>query len=281
MLDPKTEAFYRDALRRLNEAGMRYLVGGAYAFAAYTGIVRHTKDLDLFLTPADSEAALDLLAEAGYRIERTDPIWLGKIFSEDAFVDLIFRSGNGISEVDRTWFERAPEGRILGIPVRLCRPEDTIWSKAFIMERERYDGADVAHYILVWGKRMDWDLLIERFAEHWRVLLSHLILFGFIYPESRGLIPRAVMKRLIGRLRAEPADDEKARTCQGTLLSRVHFLVDTGPWGMRDARFQPRGSITVEQIEAWRERADEEKAELLRRAGIFLEGLGAEATTPA
>ena len=26
-----------------------FLVGGAYAFAHYTGIVRHTKDLDLFV----------------------------------------------------------------------------------------------------------------------------------------------------------------------------------------------------------------------------------------
>jgi hypothetical protein len=44
--------------------------------------------------------------------------------------------------VDDLWFAHATPGDVLGIPVRLCPPEEMIWSKAFIMERERYDGAD-------------------------------------------------------------------------------------------------------------------------------------------
>ena len=58
------------------------------------------------------------------------------------------------------------------------------------MERERYDGADVAHIILAYGDRMDWRRLIDRFGRYWRVLLSHLVLYGFIYPSAaRACLP--------------------------------------------------------------------------------------------
>jgi hypothetical protein len=48
-LDPRARAFYVHTLATLNASGVPYLVGGAYAFARYTGIERHTKDLDLFV----------------------------------------------------------------------------------------------------------------------------------------------------------------------------------------------------------------------------------------
>src|SRR5262249_49177341 len=50
-LDPRTRAFYCHALEMLTRAGAPFLVGGAYAFARYTGIERHTKDLDIFVRP--------------------------------------------------------------------------------------------------------------------------------------------------------------------------------------------------------------------------------------
>ena len=39
-----------------------FLVGGAYAFARYTGIERHTKDFDVFVRPRDFDRALDAFA---------------------------------------------------------------------------------------------------------------------------------------------------------------------------------------------------------------------------
>jgi hypothetical protein len=58
-------------------------------------------------------------------------------------VDVIWSSGNGIANVDPSWFEYALEEDVLGQHVFLCPPEEMIWSKAFVMERERFDGADV------------------------------------------------------------------------------------------------------------------------------------------
>src|SRR5688500_19221910 len=102
-----------------------------------------------------------------------------------------------------------------------------IWSKALIMERERYDGADVAHLFRHCSGLLNWERLVRRFGPNWRVLLSHLILFGFIYPGERSLIPSSVIKDLLHRLSAEldvPTRDSK--DCQRTRSSRQQYLGD-------------------------------------------------------
>src|SRR5207253_3548162 len=92
-LDPDTALFYRHAIRCLKKAEVPFLVGGAYALAVYTGIVRHTKDFDVFVRPEDCRRALDALAAAGYRTELTFSHWLGKAFHRDGFLDVLFSSG--------------------------------------------------------------------------------------------------------------------------------------------------------------------------------------------
>ena len=181
--------FYRRVLDCLHADGVRFLVGGAYALECFTGVARWTKDIDLFVAPAGCDAVLRALERAGYETELTSPVWLAKARSGDDFVDVIFSSGNGIAEVDEDWFSHAEEGEVLGVRVKLCPPEEMIWSRSWVMERERYDGADVAHLLRACGNRMDWQRLLARFGPHWRVLLAHLVLFGFIYPGERAAVP--------------------------------------------------------------------------------------------
>ncbi|MBA2744498.1 MAG: hypothetical protein H0U43_09390, partial [Chthoniobacterales bacterium] len=85
--------------------------------------------------------------EDGFEAELTFPHWLAKAKCGDDCIDLIFRAGNGVCEVDDTWFERARREEVLGLSAALCAPEEIIWIKAYIMERERFDGADVAHLL--------------------------------------------------------------------------------------------------------------------------------------
>ena len=100
VLDPQTRAFYCRALSALSESGAPFLVGGAYAFARYTGIERHTKDLDIFVREADRDAVLVALAGAGCETDVTFPHWLAKARCDDDFVDVISSSGNGVAVVD-------------------------------------------------------------------------------------------------------------------------------------------------------------------------------------
>jgi hypothetical protein len=249
-LEPGTTRFYLHALAALSEAKVPYLLGGAYALAHYTGITRHTKDLDLFVKPADAPRALEVLEQAGYRTEMAFSHWLGKAFCGDDFIDVIFSSGNGLCMVDEEWFAHA-------IPLKpggdlLCPAEELIWQKAYIMERERFDGADINHLFRACGPSLDWDRLLRRFGQHWHLLLVHLTLFSFVYPTERDRIPVHVVETLVERCRNEMnGGAAQEKICQGTLLSRMQYLSDTERWGYGDARLSPRGRMTPAQVTHW------------------------------
>ncbi|HEV3143916.1 MAG TPA: nucleotidyltransferase family protein [Gemmataceae bacterium] len=245
-------AFYQRALATLRDAKVPFLVCGSHALEAYTGIGRLVKDLDVFVRKVDCDRALQALQDAGYRTELVFPHWLAKAYNGKIFLDVIFSSGNGQCPVDDTWFAPAPDAEVFGTPVKLCPPEEMIWQQAFVMERERYDGADVAHLFLALAGRLDWQRLLARFGPNWRVLLAHLVLFGFIYPSHRGSIPEWVMRELIGRLEAEmgPGGSNEA-VCRGTLLSRAQYLVDVERRGFQDARLIPEGNMTRDDVSRW------------------------------
>ncbi|HEV8141942.1 MAG TPA: hypothetical protein VGQ77_03740 [Methylomirabilota bacterium] len=255
-LDPATFAFYGRSLTALNDAGVPYLVGGAYAFERYTGIARHTKDFDIFVRPADLDATLAILGATGCDTEITFPHWLAKARCGEHLVDIIFSSGNGIAEVDELWYEHAVDDTVLGVPVRLMPAEEMIWSKGFIMERERYDGADIIHIIQARAESLDWPRVLLRFGRHWRVLFSHLVLFGFVYPAERTRIPAWVMQELGRRLARESVSvpvTGATPVCRGPLLSRAQYLVDIEERGYRDARLTHESAMSSSDIELWTE----------------------------
>jgi len=244
--------FYRGVLQALQAAGVPFMVGGGYAFGCYTGIRRDTKDLDVFIRRSDWPHTRDALLAAGHDTDLTFPHWLAKVRCDSHYVDLIFSSGNGVAEVDDEWFVHATDGEVLGMRVPITPVEESIWSKAFIMERERYDGADVAHLLQACASRLDWRRLLRRFGPHWRVLLSHLVVFGFIYPFERDLVPAWVMNRLLDRLRGEMrAPPPSGNVCAGTLLSREQYLPDIEQQGCRDARIAPLGNLTAGDAARW------------------------------
>jgi hypothetical protein len=243
---PDTRDFYLQSLDALDAARVPYVVGGGYALAWYTGIERHTKDLDVFVRPGDRDRALDALAAAGYRTEVWWPHFLAKALHGEAFIDVIYNSGNGLCPVDEDWFTHAVRGEVLGRSTPLCPPEEMIWGKAFVMERDRFDGPDIAHLVLACADRLDWARLINRFASHERILLAHLLLFGYVYPSERALVPPQVIDALESKVRQEPAVPE--RVCQGTFLSKTQYLPDVRQWGYRDPRLQPAGPLSAEDV---------------------------------
>jgi len=257
-----TREVYERVLRTLVDDGAPFLVGGAFALSVYSGIERFTKDLDLFLRERDLDRVGDALRAIGLAVECFAPHWLSKAKVGDDTVDLIWSSGNGTALVDDGWFEHSTAGEVLGVPVRLCPVEEMIWSKASIMERERFDGADVAHLIHQQIDRLDWRRLLDRFAENWRLLLVHLTLFGFIYPHRRASIPGWLLADLMDRVREEQREVPKGPpVCRGTILSRNQFALDVERWGYRDGRLPPSGSMSQREIDLWEVRRQEEQGE--------------------
>ncbi|MFT3913642.1 MAG: nucleotidyltransferase [Anaeromyxobacteraceae bacterium] len=229
-----------DALRALAAARVPHLVGGAYAFFAYTGIYRDTKDLDVFIRFADLEDAFRALEAEGFRTELTDPGWIAKAFRGEWFVDLIFSSGNGVAVVDEAWFTNARPTEVMGVQARITPPEEMIWSKSFVLERERYDGADVNHLLHACARDLDWDRLLARFDRYPEVLLSHLLMFSFVYPGHRDEVPNRVMELLWERTRqGHPLPP--GRVCRGPLVSRHAYGHDLAEHGLLDGRSWDEG----------------------------------------
>jgi hypothetical protein len=242
--------FSVDALRLLNTARIPFLIGGAFACSRYTQVDRDTKDLDVVVQPVDVPRVLDAFARAGYRSELPYPHWLGKVRRGLHCMDIVFSSGNGVVQVDDGWFDHSVVAEILGITLRLCPAEELLWSKAFVQERERFDGGDVMHLLHARAKLFDWERLLARFGRHWPVLLSHLILFQFAYPAHRDDVPRRVMDDLTRRLLCQRAEPDN-RLCLGTLLSREQYLFDVDQLGYVDARLPPHGQMTRDETEIW------------------------------
>ncbi len=120
------------------------------------------------------------------------------------------------------------------------------------MERERFDGADVAHLILAKGQKLDWFRVVKRFGPHWEVLLSHLVLFGFIYPGMRNRIPDWLIPQLVRKLLAvRKKSPSSNHAFKGTLLSREQYLIDLESWGYADARLRPHGTMSARQVALW------------------------------
>ncbi len=260
-VENSSHAFYRHVMSRLEAAGVPFLVGGAYALFHFTSIERNTKDFDVFVRRDDIERAIAALDLEGWRTELTYPHWLGKVYCGEDFVDIIFSSGNAVATVDDEWFAHAPYGEVLGRRVKLSPAEEMIWSKAFIMERERFDGGDVHHLLLRCGACLDWPRLLRRFGTHWRVLLSHLITFGFVYPGERTTIPAWVMDHLLNGVQRElQAPRVNARVCFGPLLSRAQYLIDIEQWGYDDARLGPKGFMSDDEVAQWTAAAIEAQA---------------------
>jgi len=95
-----------------------------------------------------------------------------------------------------------------------------------------------------------WQRLLARFGPHWRVLFSHIVLFGFVYPDQRHRIPAWVRDELTRRFAAE-ASDQATLVCNGTLLSREQYLHDLTHMGYGDPRIEPTGRMTHEDIDIW------------------------------
>jgi hypothetical protein len=243
------EAACATALRMLHERGIQFLVGGTFAFTQYTGVVRPTKDLDLFVSPDDLDRTLRSLTDSGFVTSVPFPHWLAKAKSPELSMDLIFSSGNGVARVDSDWFRYAADVVLYGIPVKLSPIEELIWSKSFVMERERFDGADVTHLIRARGHVIDWPRLIARFGDYHLILAAHLLLFRFAYSDANQLMPRWVFDTVLGDLAAPPIEAGD-RQCFGTLLSREQYLADVSQLGYGDPRVL-RGHMTPDALAIW------------------------------
>jgi len=232
-----SNAFFKEALELLNSSESDFMLGGAFAMFNYTGIFRNTKDLDIFCKSNEFPKILKHFAKHGYKTEVTDVRWLAKIYKGDYFIDIIFDTVNNICTVDDTWYERASIGEFIGIPVKFIPPEELIWCKIYVQNRERNDNADINHTLLKYGKHLDWHLLLRRLDQHWHLLLSQILTFQFVYPaDYREIIPKWLFDELMRRANEQydlPPPVEKV--CRGPLIDQTQYEIDIKEWNYKSS----------------------------------------------
>lgn len=231
----EASSFYIEALDMLNSTGASYMLGGAFALFHHTGIYRDTKDLDVFCKSTEYPRIMKFFAEKGYRTELTDVRWLAKIFKDDYYIDIIFDTVNNICRVDDLWYGHAVKADFKGIPVLLVAPEELIWAKIYVQNRERYDGADVNHLMLKCGRNLDWKRVLSHMEQHWHLLLAQLLMFQFVYPSDfHEIIPRWLFDDLMARAHEQyelPPSMEKV--CRGPVIDQTQYAIDVKEWNYK------------------------------------------------
>jgi hypothetical protein len=235
--DQEKQAIYAAGIRALVEARAPFLVGGGFALFSYLGRWRTTKDVDVFIRADDLHTVLHILMRAGFQCEITDTAWLAKARRDDACIDIIFCSYNGLFPVDDGWFANARRAVVLGIPTRIVGPEEIIASKSFVAARDRFDGADISWLVRATGDKLDWERIEALMGEHWQVLLWQLLHFLYVFPSERHLLPGKLLERLLAKLSEEVgADHYEPLICRGPMLDPKLYQAEIVVRGAADPR---------------------------------------------
>jgi Nucleotidyl transferase of unknown function (DUF2204) len=217
---------YREVMQRARARGIRFAFGGAFATAVYTGELRNTKDFDFYLLPSDREPMIQAMHEAGLQdyFERLsyDRSWIYRANRNDIIVDAIWAMANQRTEVDEDWLTRGPEITVHGERLRAIPAEELIWSKLYVLQRERCDWGDVFNVLDARAEDLDWERLIRRLGDDVPLLSGALSVFVWLAPDRSSAIPSWVQAR-VGLPSAKSVPDPM-------LSQKRAGLLDSRPW---------------------------------------------------
>ena len=189
-------------LRVLGEARrrrLRFAIGGGLANNAYSSLWRNTRDLDLFVLPQDRERFIALLTEQGmtdyHDRQPYDRSWIYRGYQTDQIVDVIWEMANHRARVDEIWVAAGPSVEIDGKQFPLIPVEETLWTKLYVMQRERCDWPDGLNLIAAVGPEIDWNRLIGRMGEDTALLAGILTVFGWVCPQRAQDLPQWLWER--------------------------------------------------------------------------------------
>jgi hypothetical protein len=226
VIPPEQWAIYKDAVRAARRAKVRFLLGGGFGLAAYTGRWRNTKDMDIYVLPAERERIIKGLTDAGfadyYQTLPYDRGWIYRSVREGIIVDVIWSMANRRAEVDPTWFEHSHTLAIHDEVLRVMPPEELLWCKLYVFQRDHCDWTDGLNLIYAAGPRLDWDRLLARMGDDEPILRSALTLFDWLTPSRSAQLPDSLRSRLC-LLPSKPVSPEAEQARIRLLDSRAWF----------------------------------------------------------
>ncbi|HYI94619.1 MAG TPA: nucleotidyltransferase [Bryobacteraceae bacterium] len=200
LIAPEHWGRYKCVLNRAIKAKVPFALGGGLAVGVYTGIGRYTKDLDLYILPEHRDWVIEMMAHCGladyYETKPYDRAWIYRAHDNEVIVDSIWAMANKRAVVDEGWLVRGPMIRMFDQKFPVISPEELIWSKLYVLQRDRCDWPDILNLISATGPALDWDHLIDRVAEDQPLIKGVLSVFSWVAPESAAQLPGWVWDKL-------------------------------------------------------------------------------------
>jgi hypothetical protein len=189
---------YRETLDALEKAGVPYVVGGGIAVAAY-GRIRATKDIDIYIKPEDSAAALEALSKAGFEINPLKGVkWLSKAYKDGISIDFILENIGGVVVTDET-FRHGRYMNVAGCRMFIMSPEDLVFRKVLAMRCLRDDWYDAIAVLSNTYQAFDWDYFLGLVKDFTERVLSFILYvrtdWDHVIP-----VPQRVVSALLKRM---------------------------------------------------------------------------------
>lgn len=219
----------RQAIHLARDAGLPFAVGGGIAFSAYSRRMRNTKDLDVFVLPRDRDAWVKALTDAGFQDYYPqlayDRSWIYRGYREGVILDVIWTMPNHRMVVDEQWLTRGREVVVHGERLRTLPLEALLWSKLYVLQRDRTDWPDILNMLDEQVERVDWDRLLARVDGDAALLGGVLSVFRWLCPERAAAIPGRVWEPCGLLARTNPMPEP---VCENG--RQRAFLLDTRDW---------------------------------------------------
>jgi Uncharacterised nucleotidyltransferase len=143
----------------LREADVRFMLGGSMAAWARGG-PEPDNDLDLMVSEAHAQAALDALAGVGMRVEHPPEEWLYKAWHGEVLIDLIFRP-SGLELTDEV-FERSEVLSVMALSTPVMALEDVLVTMLYALDEHALDYSRLLAITRALREQIDWATLRVR-----------------------------------------------------------------------------------------------------------------------
>lgn len=215
---------YSEVMRSACATHVPFAIGGSQAMSLYVGRLRRSKDLDIYVKPSDRDELISMLTAMGfgdyYETKAYDRQWIYRAVKGESIVDVIWSMANQRTEVDDGWLTRGMQVDIEGCRVRLIPLEEMLWSKLYVLQRDRCDWPDILNLLDAVHSRLDWRHLLNRLEEDKPLLSAILHIYTWLRPDASRRIPPWVWLEL-GHAEG---DFDAGQT------SHRASLLDTRPW---------------------------------------------------
>lgn len=220
-------AVYACILHHACEEGIPFALGGGLALGYYTGHLRRSRDLDIYVSPEYRERMKALVTRCGlidyFDTCAYDRGWIYRAHTDGIIVDTIWAMANRRTLVDEVWTSTGPMIQLCGQSFRVIPPEELIWSKLYVLQRDRCDWPDIMSLIYATGPTLQWKHLLRRVGADLPLLRGLLSVFSWISPAKAAAMPADVWTSLDLQQPPHEAPD----SC---VESNRKDLLDTRPW---------------------------------------------------